>query len=141
MDKRHQRRILLMQALYAQSFHAQPWEIQDFGFDDKIIAKISDIQPFLPEFDQKIQAVAPERPINEISKIDLTILRMIIYERQSKNTPIKVLIDEGVELAKEFGNDNSFAFINAVLEKILITPEEKAALREEEKKQKEPEET
>ena len=120
MDKRHLRRILFLQALYANEFPSQAWEVEDFELGEKTINKVKDIQPFLTEFDQQIQTVAPERPIRDISKIDLSILRLILFENQTKNTPVKVLIDEGVELAKEFGGDHSFAFVNAVLEKLLI---------------------
>lgn len=121
MDKRHQRRILFLQALYANEFPPQSWEVEDFDFGEKTLTKVEAIKPYLEEFDAQIQAVAPERPIKDISKIDLSILRLILFEHQTKNTPVKVLIDEGVELAKEFGNDNAFAFVNAVLEKLLIT--------------------
>lgn len=121
MDKRHQRRILFLQALYANEFPPQSWEVEDFNFGEKTLEKVKAIQPFLAEYDAQIQTVAPERPIKDISKIDLNILRLILFERQTKNTPVKVLIDEGVELAKEFGNDHAFAFVNAVLEKLLIT--------------------
>ncbi|MCL2110136.1 hypothetical protein FWH30_00930 [Microgenomates group bacterium] len=120
-DPRHARRILLFQALFANSFTPQNWDKQDFNFDQKTINKVQDIQQYLPEFDEQIIAVAPERPIQEITKADLFVLYTILYENKTKNTPTKVLINEGIELAKEFGNDNSFAFINAVLEKLLIT--------------------
>lgn len=70
--------------------------------------------------DQKIQLAAPEWPINKIAKIDLAVLRLATYELTiDKSQPPKVVIDEAIELAKEFGNQNSPKFINGVLGTIL----------------------
>jgi len=54
-------------------------------------------------------------PVDKLNKIDLAILRLAIYELERKKTPPKVIIDEAVELAKEFGGENSPSFINGVL--------------------------
>ncbi len=63
-----------------------------------------------------IETCAPEWPLDKISKVDLVILRIAIYElKYHKQTPQKVAIDEAVELAKEFGNDTSPKFVNGVL--------------------------
>lgn len=68
------------------------------------------------ELDQIIQPIAPEWPLAQISRIDLTILRMSLYElTHMKDVPPKVVINEAVELAKAFGSDNSSKFINGVL--------------------------
>lgn len=68
------------------------------------------------EIDSIIQNCAPEWPLDKISKVDLVILRVAIYElMHSKAAPQKVAIDEAVELAKEFGNDTSPKFVNGVL--------------------------
>lgn len=72
--------------------------------------------------DEKIQSAAPEWPVDKIAKIDLAILRLAIYELLiEKKEPPKVIIDEAIELAKEFGNDNSPKFVNGVLGTILKT--------------------
>ena len=128
MDKRHLRRILLLQALYANNFPPQSWEVEDFDLGQKTLTKLEDMQPFIAEYDAQIAQVAPERPISEMSKIDLAIFHLILYEAQIKDTPIKVLIDEGVELAKEFGGEHSFAFVNAVLEKLLLKGQNRETL-------------
>ena len=66
--------------------------------------------------DETIQKCAPEWPLDKISKVDLVILRISVFELMfSKNAPQKVAIDEAVELAKEFGNDTSPKFVNGVL--------------------------
>lgn len=66
--------------------------------------------------DDAITNCAPEWPINKISKIDLSILRIAVCEILIDNeTPVKVVIDEAVEMAKEYGNENSQKFVNGVL--------------------------
>lgn len=58
--------------------------------------------------------------INKVYKIDLSILIMAIYEICiMKNPNIKLEINEAVELAKKYSNDNSFKFINGVLARIV----------------------
>ncbi len=59
---------------------------------------------------------APDWPIDKISKVDLIILRISIFEVAfGQSVPVKVAIDEAVELAKEFGGDTSSKFVNGVL--------------------------
>lgn len=53
--------------------------------------------------------------LNKIFKVDLSILLIATWELLYSNTPTKVVIDESVELAKEFGSDDSTRFINGVL--------------------------
>ncbi len=65
--------------------------------------------------DAKIQKAAPEWPLNNLNKIDLAILRLAVYELEKAETPPKVVIDEAVELAKEYGGESSSSFINGVL--------------------------
>lgn len=99
-DPRHQKRIRLMQKIFASSF--QPSHV-------------------LPTIDKKIEIAAPEWPLGKIAKIDLAILRVAVHELLEHKEPEKVIIDEAVELAKEFGNDHSPKFVNGVLGTILKT--------------------
>ena len=63
-----------------------------------------------------IARYAPEWPLDQMAVIDRNILRIAIFEFiASEETPVKVAINEAVELAKAFGNDNSAKFINGVL--------------------------
>ncbi len=85
-----------------------------------------------PYFDQLISSTAPEWPLPQIAAVDLAILRLALAELTSLPTPYKVVIDEAVELGKEFGGENSSKFVNGVLgtivEKLgLETEEEKTA--------------
>ena len=107
-DPRHKRRIKLMQNLFANSFHQE----HDDPETNLIMAELTDI-------DQRIKDAAPEWPISQINKVDLAILRLSIHELKHKQVPYKVAIDEAIELAKEYGSDNSAKFINGVLGTVL----------------------
>ncbi len=70
--------------------------------------------------DQYISRSAQEFPIEKINKIDLAILRLAVYELLfEKKEPTNVIIDEAVELAKEYGGETSPGFINGALGNIL----------------------
>lgn len=109
LDPRHLRRKKLVEELFKFQFHKQlvTQETKD------ILEKLADIDPMI------VQA-APEFPLEKINRIDLAILRLAIYELLwSKDAPKKVIIDEAIELAKEYGGETSPAFINGVLGKIV----------------------
>ena len=57
--------------------------------------------------------------IDRISKIDLAILKLAIYEIKYKDIPFKVVINEAVELAKKYGEDSSKNFVNGILASIV----------------------
>lgn len=57
--------------------------------------------------------------IERISKIDLVILKLAIYEIKYKDIPFKVVINEAVELAKNYGEDSSKNFVNGILASIV----------------------
>ena len=57
--------------------------------------------------------------IERISKIDLSILKLAIYEIKYKDIPFKVVINEAVELAKKYGEDSSKNFVNGILASVV----------------------
>ena len=57
--------------------------------------------------------------IDRISKIDLSVLKLAIYEIKYKNIPYKVAINEGLELAKKYGEDSSKNFVNGILASVV----------------------
>jgi len=68
------------------------------------------------KIDQNIQSFAPAWPIKQIPVVDRNILRLAVFEILFDNkVPVKVAINEAVELAKRFGTDNSSKFVNGVL--------------------------
>ncbi len=78
---------------------------------------ISGVKKYKKEIDTIIEQCAPDWPLDKISKVDLVILRIAVFEilYGKSRVPDKVAIDEAVELAKEFGNDTSSKFVNGVL--------------------------
>lgn len=74
----------------------------------------------LTALDAELAAVATERPLSEINRVDLAILRLILFESRHLQTAPKILVNEAVELAKRFGTEASPKFVNGVLAKILI---------------------
>jgi N utilization substance protein B len=82
--------------------------------------------------DQFIQEYAPEWPLDQMAYIDRNILRMALFEfAVDGSTPIKVAINEAVELAKIFGSDSSPRFINGVLGALVPLKDEIARAVEE----------
>ena len=109
-DPRHKIRQEIVQLLFSYSFTKQ-------NIGNK---KAKDIIENIDAIDAKIKDAAPEFPIDKINKVDLAILRLAIYELQfEKSTPPKVVVDEAIELGKEFGGDSSPGFINGALGKLL----------------------
>lgn len=115
-DTRHLHREDIFQQLFAWTFNPE----QQTLAATKANETIRQILTALPEIDAQIARVAPERPVEEINKVDLAILRLILWESQTKKTPKKVLVDEGIELAKSFGAEHSAQFINATLARLLL---------------------
>lgn len=121
LDKRHVRRMKLTQALFALEFADGEYQALSNEESDLSTGKKAEaIYAMRQILDDKIKQYATERPLTEINKIDLAILRLIVFESEHKKTPKKVLIDEAVELAKEFGSENSPKFVNGVLGKLLL---------------------
>ncbi len=75
--------------------------------------------------DPFIQRYAPEWPLEQMAYIDRNILRMALYEfAVTQETPVKVVINEAVELAKQFGSDSSSRFVNGVLGALVPVKDE-----------------
>ncbi len=132
-SNRHLGRIVALQTLYEYEFRVQANDasadaamivarnlerydttIQDKEFVKKLVEEVISQQA---DLDTKLQPIAPEWPIEQIARVDRTILRMGLYELLyfADIVPPKVAINEAVELAKAFGSDNSSKFVNGVL--------------------------
>jgi N utilization substance protein B len=74
------------------------------------------VLPRIPDLDLMIAKYAPEWPLEQVAPIDRNILRLAFWEfAVQRETPLKVAINEAVELAKQFGSDSAPRFINGVL--------------------------
>jgi N utilization substance protein B len=67
------------------------------------------------DLDTVIERIASEWPVDQMAVVDRNILRMALFELRNTDTPLKVVINEAVELAKTFGSDSSRRFINGAL--------------------------
>jgi N utilization substance protein B len=78
---------------------------------------VSGLESHLAEIDRLIKKHSQNWPLERISRTDLAILRLAFYELAFlKETPEKVIINEALELSKRFSTEDSFAFINGVLD-------------------------
>ena len=133
---RHLSRIVTMQTLYEVDFR-EASDLEEVlsrnisEYDGKVDADFikSMVNGILKEaksLDELIGKSAPEWPIDQIALIDKAILRLAAYElTKIKDVPPKVAINEAVELAKQFGGENSSKFINGVLGTIFESLEGK----------------
>jgi transcription termination factor NusB len=115
-DPRHQFRRHLVQNLFAATFNQPPEE-----------DKSQKIMTLKDQIDPVIAGCAPEWPIDKLNRIDLSILRLAVFELMiDRKEPVKVVIDEAIELAKEFGSESSPSFINGVLGAVVkkVAPQE-----------------
>ena len=111
-DPRHQRRQKIVKSLFASAFDASAKRKAPVPS----ATGVKDILRQQKKIDRLIVKAAPRWPLERINKIDLAILRLAIWELCfQKKEPPKVIIDEAVELAKEFGGESSPGFINGVL--------------------------
>ena len=107
-DPRHKRRISLMQSLFS-------WEYQK----TQQPKKLSEITSKIAEIDKLITESAPDRPLSQINKLDLSILRLSVLQLIISKEPPKVVMDDAIELGKEFGSESSSGFINGVLGSVV----------------------
>lgn len=81
--------------------------------------KITDIKEKLPAIDTHIDEVAKGWKTKRMGKVDLALIRLAAYEMQyDDEVPVSVAINEAVELAKKYGQDESGSFINGILAKM-----------------------
>ena len=80
--------------------------------------KYKDIYAHIEELDAAINEVSKGWKTIRMGKVDLTLIRLAVYEiRFEEEIPVKVSINEAVELAKKYGTDDSPAFVNGILAK------------------------
>lgn len=81
--------------------------------------KVEDLLAHLTEIDEIIDASATNWKTSRMAKVELTLIRLAVYEMKfEEGVPTGVAINEAVELAKAYGEDNSPAFVNGVLARI-----------------------
>ena len=126
MKSRTRARSVALQALYEVDISGHlPGEVFDYRLEE------TPLEGDLPEFarhilmgvlqltgplDAAIARFAPEWPLEQVATIDRNILRIALWEiAVDRQTPLKVAINEAVELAKMYGSDSAPRFVNGVL--------------------------
>ncbi len=125
-NPRRKARIIALQALYeGDCSKHKPTEVIARLLEEKPLPEelatfarglVEGVMQNKPHIDELIKRFAPVFPINQIAVVDRNLLRLAIFEILFDNkVPVKVAIDEAVELAKVFGTDSSRKFVNGVL--------------------------
>lgn len=148
MRKRTRSREFALQILYQLDLSSRPLEeaLEDFWLDrvdlllsntEKLAAEKDKKEPDVREYanklvrgifndheklDKIIESFAENWKIDRMSYVDRNILRLATYEMINfQDVPIKVAINEAVDLAKRYGEDDSSKFVNGILDKIAKT--------------------
>ncbi len=87
---------------------------------EELTERLFDIVDKLGSIDARLNTAISGWKLNRIGKVDITILRLACYEMQYDDTiPVKVSVNEAVELAKKYGGDSSPSFVNGVLARMI----------------------
>ena len=130
MGARHATRMLALQALYALEMNSDAvpaevikstWEeTEAAGLDrDFLEGLVLGTWSNVKELDRKLERYSQHWKISRMDRVDKSSLRLAVYELVfSPETPGPVILDEGIELAKEFGTPESASFVNGILDRI-----------------------
>lgn len=122
--ERRQARALALQALYEIDSVGHPAEEVLARYGEELTPESKEFLDLITrgtlestkELDALVTEKAPEWPVGELAVIDRNILRLALWELLIwRETPVKVAINEAVELAKRFGSDSAPRFVNGVL--------------------------
>ena len=89
---------------------------RDFAFD-----LVMGVDAHLAEVNQAIEAHSQHWKIERIAMVELSILRLSLYEMMFTDIPVKAAINEAIELSKTFGDDKSRSFVNGILDGVAKT--------------------
>ena len=126
MKPRTRARAIALQVLYETDLvghslgNALQYRLEESPLDERlanfVYQLVQGVYPLTQQLDRFIAEHAPEWPLEQVAIIDRNILRIALWEfAVSGETPIKVAINEAVELAKTYGSDSSPRFVNGVL--------------------------
>jgi N utilization substance protein B len=129
MLKKRKVRELAMQVLFLWDAHGKPdpdmaRQAVQGGSDDHDVRRAS-VEMATGAWEQRatsdawVERLAPQWPVRRQPGVDRALLRLAVYELGNADTPPKVVIDEAIELAKEFSTEQSPGFVNGVLDAVL----------------------
>src|SRR5260370_4307418 len=133
MPARHRSRQRALQVLYQWDMNKGPVEEAISSFYDTLGADDPEIQPgrdefmeelakgashMAPDIDHRISEKSENWKLERMPIVDRNILRLAIYEMSRQETPAAVVIDEALELARQFSGEESVSFINGILDAV-----------------------
>jgi transcription antitermination protein NusB len=131
MGSRHQSRERALQILFQYDIHGKPgvwldefWKQYKAGEDVKAFAEqlVNGVLEHKKDLDALIGKYATNWKVHRMQIVDRNILRLGAYELLWLNeVPAKVTMNEAIELAKDFGDDEAAKFVNGILDKVLTT--------------------
>lgn len=125
MKKRNARQIAIQTLFQVEMTDCDPHEaltyvLQDKKTNDFLETIISGVLKNKGQIDATIQSALTNWTLDRLSRVDLAILRIAVYElNYLQDAPVAVIINEAVELGKIFGNDENGKFINGVLSQVI----------------------
>jgi N utilization substance protein B len=129
MLKRHKSRELAMQVLFLWDSHgdenaATAQQVVADGADDEAVRRdatemATGTWSQREMIDTRVERVAPQWPPRRQPGVDRNIIRLAVWELTNTDTPPKVVLDEAIELAKQYSTGQSPSFVNGVLDAIL----------------------
>ncbi|MEW4208580.1 transcription antitermination factor NusB [Priestia megaterium] len=126
--KRHTARQKALQALFQHDLgQTEPMEaignvVQNEKFDQFLESLVLGVVEHQQEIDELLRNHLEKWTLDRVATVDRVILRIAVYEmKYEEEIPTSVTLNEAIELAKTFGDDQSSKFINGVLSKVLTT--------------------
>jgi N utilization substance protein B len=131
MKSRTKARGIALQVLYEYDLTGHPIGVilhhrfqensLELKLQDFVKEIVQGVLPIIGKLDKAISIYAPDWPLDQVASIDRNIIRIALWEfGVGKCTPVKVAINEAVELAKIYGSDSTPRFINGVLGSLVI---------------------
>ena len=129
---RRRSRIVAFQALFAAAESGQPqdqvldFQLSSAGLDEEAeqFARelVRGVQDRRAEIDRMIEQHAPAFPLSEMAPVERSVLRLAIYEVlfDNRRAPLRVAINEAIEIAKGYGSESSGRFVNGVLGSVAL---------------------
>jgi len=134
---RRRSRILAFQVLFESEQHEQPIleslqrriDESDLDSSARAFARelVEGVEERRPAIDEVISRHAPAFPLAEMAPVDRNVLRLAIYEVlfDNRRAPLRVAINEAVEIAKGYGSESSGRFVNGVLGAVALEAAER----------------
>ncbi len=126
-DKRHENRENAFTLLFAKEFDREAdaaeffrayLENNEIQFADYVKNTFLGVCEQCETIDKEIEGVSVKWKLSRMATVTRTVLRLAVYEMMNSEVPVKVIINEAIEIAKKYDDENSTGFVNGILNKI-----------------------